>query len=160
MASCLEGILWHLSVSHRLKQQSWGMVKVSFTPITSAQIDFLCTNDHVASQVVAIKSGTNGFTPALIHSDIGDNPLPPLFLIYLFCVMEGVFFMAFLLRCNLLGFVPRWFDIMSRGIVCLNQWSVLLLLQMSPPPSQPPKVETRKQKKKKAEECMLNLMQK
>lgn len=84
-------------------------MKISFTPITSAQIDFLCTNDHVASRVVAIKSDANGFAPALIHSDISDNPLTPSFFIYFFFVMEvfSFFFVAFLLRCNLLGFVPR-----------------------------------------------------
>lgn len=69
-------------------------MKVSFTPITSAQIDFLCTNDHVASRVVAIKSGANGFAPALIHSDISDNPLTPSFFIYFFFFME-VFFSFF-----------------------------------------------------------------
>lgn len=79
-------------------------MKVSFAPITSAQIDFLCTNDHVASRFVAINSGSNTFTSVLIHSDTSNNPLTA----SLFFFRKQVFFsMAFLLRCNLLSFVPR-----------------------------------------------------
>lgn len=78
-------------------------MKVSFTPIISAQIDFLCTNDHVASRFVAINSGSNGFTSAVIHSDISGNPLTA----SLFFAPSFFFPTAFLLRCNLLSFVPR-----------------------------------------------------
>lgn len=109
----LEGIEWlhgrnsvtpeRVTQAERSNHEGWRIssVKVSFTPITLAQIDFLCTNDHVPSRFAAVNSGANGFTSALTLSDITDNPLSLSFSLSLF------FPTAFLLRCNLLGFVPR-----------------------------------------------------
>lgn len=64
----------------------------------SAQIDFLCTNDHVASRFTAVNSGPNGFTSALIHPDTSDNPLAATLLVFLLFYFifwkEQVFFVV------------------------------------------------------------------
>lgn len=68
---------WVCQTGQNSNHEGWRIssVKASFAPITWAQIDFLCTNDHVSSRFVAINSGSNGFTSALIHPDISDKPL-------------------------------------------------------------------------------------